>query len=576
VTVVRCAAALLLAALVLPASASAFAGRNGTIVSQGKASAQRHLLLREPTGGPVRTITTNGRPSRPAFSAAGVRIAYAARGHIWVAQADGSFQRQLTTGFFDADPAWSPLGDSIVYTSGPAGGRDLFTIGLDGSGLRRLTSSSADEVAPTWSSRNLIAFVRITDGGDGDLWRTTPHGGARRLTKGPADDRDPAWSPDGRRIAFTRQVNGRREVYLANQLGHHVRRIRKLPGPASSPVFSPDGRWIAFLMPNRAKSNKNGIWRMRTNGKGLRQVAKPSTAAKAIDWQPQPGDPVVGAAGDIACDPSSRFNNDGFGFSLWCHQLSTSDELLKMDLASVFMLGDGQYEDSTLPKIMQSFDPTWGRLKPIMHPVIGNHEYLDPGAAGYFDYFNGPGQANGPAGARSEGWYSLDIGTWHVVVLNSNCDIVSCAPGGPEEQWLRADLAAHPARCTLALMHHPPVASGTSDEGEGASPMVTPLWQALYDGGADVILSGHEHAYERFAPLNPQGQPDPARGMRLFIVGTGGKNLGSSHSIRVGSETRQGVSFGVIQLALHPTSYDWRFVPDTPGGFTDAGSSPCH
>jgi 3',5'-cyclic AMP phosphodiesterase CpdA len=162
------------------------------------------------------------------------------------------------------------------------------------------------------------------------------------------------------------------------------------------------------------------------------------------------------------------------------------------------------------------------------------------------------------------------------VALNSNCDRVSCAAGGPQEQWLRADLAAHPTACTLAVMHHPLISSGESDEGEGTTPAVAPLWQALYDANADLVYSGHDHAYERFAPLNPQAQVDPARGLRMLMTGTGGKNLQTPVAIRPGSEARQGQSFGVTQVVLHATSYDWRFVPDTPGGFTDAGTGACH
>jgi hypothetical protein len=339
-------------------------------------------------------------------------------------------------------------------------------------------------------------------------------------------------------------------------------------------VFSPDGRWIAFAMGRRA--TRRGIWVMRTNGKRLRQIASNSTGARAIDWQPKPGDPVIAGAGDIACDPSSAFYNDGYGSSGACHQRYTADEMLKMDLAAVFMLGDAQYEDGTPDKFSQSFGPTWGRLKPIMHPVIGNHEYFDPAATGYWDFFNGVGRPTGPAGTRGEGWYSLDIGAWHVVALNSNCDQVSCAAGGPQEQWLRADLAAHPAACTIAVMHHPLVSSGESDEGEGSTPAVQPLWQALYDNNADLVYSGHDHAYERFAPLNPQAQVDPVRGIRMLLTGTGGKNLQAPISIRPGSEVRQGTSFGVTTVTLHPTGYDWRFVPDTAGGFTDAGTGACH
>jgi hypothetical protein len=569
----RVVAAALLAALLLPAQAGAFAGLDGAIAIDGKAGAHRLLTLRNADGTPLRTITAPGRPTRPVFSAAGKRIAYAVGGGIWVAQADGSFQRQLVAGYKAADPAWSPLGDTLAFTSGPAGARDIYAIGLDGNNLRRLTKQPADETSPAWSSLGNLAFVRVTDAGDGDLWRINATGGTRHLTRGPLDDRDPAWSPDGRRIAFTRAGPEHRDVYIADSLGHHVRKVRSLPRAASSPVFSPDGRRIAFVM---GRTGRRAVWVMRTNGKQLRRLVNGSVDARALDWQPQPGDPVVAGAGDIACDPSGVLWNDGYGTTTWCHQRYTSDELLRMDLDSVLMLGDAQYEDGVAAKFAVGFDPSWGRLKPLMHPAIGNHEYYDPTASGYWDYFDGPGQSSGPAGQRGEGWYSFDTGTWHVVVLNSNCDRVSCDAGGPQEQWLRADLAAHPAACTLAVMHHPLVSSGESDEGEGATSAVTPLWQALYDAGADVVLSGHAHLYERFGPRNPQGQLDSARGLRMFIVGTGGKNLQPPDMIRPGSEARQAQSFGVIRLALHPTSYDWQFVPDSAGGYTDAGSAPCH
>src|SRR5439155_19385827 len=166
------------------------------------------------SGKNLRTLTVDGRPSRPAFSAAGMRIAYAAGGRIWVMQSDGAMQRQVTNGFFDADPAWSPLGDALVFTSGLAGGRDLYTIGLDGTGLRRLTTNPADDLAPAWSARNEIAFVRVSPNGDGDIWRISPGGGdARPMTAGPGDDADPAWSPDGRRIVFTRDG----AIFVANR-----------------------------------------------------------------------------------------------------------------------------------------------------------------------------------------------------------------------------------------------------------------------------------------------------------------------------------------------------------------------
>jgi hypothetical protein len=465
----------------------------------------------------------------------------------------------------------------VAYTSGLTGSRDIVAIGLDGNNQRRLTSKPADETSPAWSTRNAVAFVRETDAGDGDIWSVGANGGERRLTGGGADDRDPTWSPDGRWVAFARDARGRRDIYVANDRGHRLRKLRSLPGTASTPVWSPDGRWIAFAM---GKRGKRGIYVMRSNGKRLRRVAGGRADARALDWQARPGDPVIAAAGDVACDPSSPYWRDGYGSGVACHELATSDLMLRMDLSAVFMLGDGQYEDGSLDKFRMSYDPTWGRLKALTRPVIGNHEYGTPGAAGYFDYFNGAGKLDGPAGRRGEAWYSFDIGAWHVVALNSNCSEVSCAPGSPQDRWLRADLAAHPARCTAALIHHPLVTSGEGDttaNGEPAStPAVQPLWQALYEANADLVLSGHDHTYERFAPLDPNGAVDPARGMREIVSGAGGKNVQAAVAIRPGSEVRNATSLGVARITFHPTGYDWQFVPDTPGGFTDAGSGACH
>jgi Tol biopolymer transport system component len=571
----RAALLALLSLLVTAAPASAFSGRNGALTYEGRASAANLLYVRNADGSGLHLLRAPGRPSRPSFSPLGRRIAFAAKGEIWVMQADGRMVRQLTSSYLasDGDPAWSPRGDALVYSSGPAGARDIFTVGADGVGLRRLTSQAVDEGSPAWSARDAIAFVRHTGAGDGDLWSMGPTGaGARRLTGGPADDREPAWSPDGRRVVFTRgTARGHRDLFVADAAGRHLHRLKALPLPASTPVYSPNGRWIAFAM---GRSKRRGIWLIRPNGKGLRQVIKNGTDARALDWQVRPGDPIVAGAGDIACDPAYPAFASGFGDeSGSCHQRATSNQLLRMDLDAVLMLGDMQYEDGTAPKIQASYAPSWGRLKDITRPVVGNHEYVDPGAGAYYDYFNGAGQQTGPAGDRTQGWYSFDLGSWHVVVLNSNCRFVSCAAGGPQDTWLRADLAAHPATCTLGLMHHPLYSSGRSDE--AATPEVAALWQALYDGNADLVLDGHDHAYERFAPQNAAGVRDPLRGLREIIVGTGGKTLQGTFALRPNSELR-GRAFGVIRLGLHARGYDWQFIPDRVGAFTDRGAGSCH
>jgi 3',5'-cyclic AMP phosphodiesterase CpdA len=202
-------------------------------------------------------------------------------------------------------------------------------------------------------------------------------------------------------------------------------------------------------------------------------------------------------------------------------------------------------------------------------PAPGNHEYYTSGASGYFGYF---GSA---AGDSSLGYYSYDLGQWHVVVLNTNdqCKYVSCSAGSEQEKWLQADLAAHPAQCTLAYFHYPLFTSGNYAPGIST---VRPLWDDLYSGGADVVLNGHDHLYERFAPQTPSGAEDQARGIREFVVGTGGAEHYGIKAVQPHSEVRNTDTFGVLKLTLHASSYDWQFVPEANKTFTDSGSTSCH
>lgn len=234
----------------------------------------------------------------------------------------------------------------------------------------------------------------------------------------------------------------------------------------------------------------------------------------------------------------------------------------------VATLGDNAYSSGSDAEFANCYGPTWGRHKDRTRPAAGNHDYHTPGAAGYFNYF---GSA---AGDPYRGYYSYDYGAWHIVVLNSNCAPAGgCDVGSSQEQWLRADLAASPAFCTLAYWHHPLFSSGE----HGGNPTFVPFWQALYDYGAEVVLVGHDHDYERFAPQTADGAVDPRRGIREFVVGTGG----GSHYLfarppEPNSEVRNDHTFGVLQLALHTASYDWEFIPIEGQTFTDAGSAPCH
>jgi Tol biopolymer transport system component len=575
-------------ALAAPASAgAAFRGTNGEIAYEGRASAAGAILLAAHGGGGARRLTAPGTPADPAFSPLGRRIAFGSRTEIWVMFEDGTSVRQVTVGPEPARaPTWSPDATAIAYARGYAGDRDLYSVGADGNGARQLTTGGHDDWAPAWGPSGAIAFVR-----DGDVYLKAPGRRARPLTTGGADDRDPTWSPDGRRIAFTRLAErapvprtrkGKkrrprlRELWVMRAGGGHARRLKQLPADVSSPAWSPDGRSIAFAM---GRDGRRGLYTLRTTGTRLRQVVSRAADPRAVDWQPRGRDPVIRAAGDIACDPGLTRYGTGLGTRDACHMLETSDLLLKMDLSAVIPLGDLQYEDGTLDKFQRSYDPSWGRLKAQTHPAVGNHEYRTPGATGYFDYFNGPGVFDGPAGARDKGYYSYDLGAWHVVTLNSQCSHPAadnpykgdCAAGSPQEHWLRADLAAHPAACTLAVWHHPWFSAGLA----GVNDRVRPLFQALYDYGVDVLLTGHDHGYERFAPMDPSFNRDPERGVRQFVVGTGGKNEEMHRYPQPNSEVRGEGSFGVLEMTLRPSAYTWEFKRSS-GSFADSGANACH
>jgi hypothetical protein len=274
---------------------------------------------------------------------------------------------------------------------------------------------------------------------------------------------------------------------------------------------------------------------------------------------------VIAAAGDIVCGTGSRGNA--------CRDRQTADLLREIEPDVVLPLGDLQYETGTYPDFINFYDVTWGKMAPISRPVPGNHEYESPNARPYFDYFNGLSAFTGPAGDRDKGFYSYNLGEWHLIALNSECArIGGCGPGSPQGNFLKADLAANRRTCTLAYWHHPLFSSGQN----GNNGHMLPTWQILYDAGVDVVLNGHDHSYERFAPQNPATRADPDRGIRQLVVGTGGRNLTPFPTIQPNSEVRDNTSFGVLRMRLHSTSYDWRFLSITGMSLADQGAGVCH
>jgi hypothetical protein len=303
---------------------------------------------------------------------------------------------------------------------------------------------------------------------------------------------------------------------------------------------------------------------------------------------------TIAAAGDIACDPAGSFYNGGNGEQHACAEKATAALLARIPhLAAVLPLGDTQYECGDTAAYARSYGPTWGRFKAISHPTIGNHEYgrscSRDNPAPYFRYFGST------AGTPHKAWYSYDLGAWHLIALDSECTYGSgvsrvggCGAGSREERWLRRDLASHRNRCTLAYWHEPRFSSGE----HGDAQQMATIWNDLVAAHADIVLSGHNHDYERFQPIGatPQSNDlyqspnlDPS-GIREFVVGTGGKNHYAFRPPHVDANTqplrgevvRNYKTFGVLELKLEPTGYRWRFKPIQGYGFTDSGSGTCH
>jgi hypothetical protein len=280
-----------------------------------------------------------------------------------------------------------------------------------------------------------------------------------------------------------------------------------------------------------------------------------------VGWSQAKGDaakadPVLVGAGDIAS----------------CDNLAGAEataRLIENIPGTVFAAGDLAYPDGSDDQFAKCYGPTWGRFKDRTRPAAGNHEYHSDGASGYARYFGAA------AGDPKRAYYSYDLGAWHIIVLNSECgEVGGCDAASPQGQWLRQDLAQHPVACTLAYFHKPLFSSGAK---HGNDPAIKPIWQALYDANADVVINGHDHDYERFAPQDPVGNADSKHGIREFVVGSGGKNSHRSFDKpKPNSEIRNADTFGVLKLTLHSSGYDWEFVPEAGKSFHDSGSGACH
>jgi hypothetical protein len=367
-------------------------------------------------------------------------------------------------------------------------------------------------------------------------------------------------------IATTRAVAGARVRVRGSGLRRRVTILARVGGArAGSARASRRGRLALMAV---VPAVRVGAHPLTLRGRGVSVRLPFSVLADPTTPPPPPPPPnpppppspppVVAAAGDIACPPSQAT------MPTRCHQASTAAAAAALNPAAVLALGDTQYE-SGAPAEYAAYNASWGQFNPIVFPVPGDEEYTTAGAAGYFGYFGAR------AGDPALGYYSYDLGAWHVIALNSVACNMSCAA---QTSWLMADLAAHPAQCTLAYWHSPRFTSGTPAQ----ATYTGAFWDALYAAGAEVVLGGNSHTYERFAPQSPARVPDPTRGIREFVVGTGGHDTeqGWGTMVRDNSEVRNSTTFGVLALTLRPGGYDWRFVPEAGAAFTDSGSGACH
>jgi alkaline phosphatase len=328
--------------------------------------------------------------------------------------------------------------------------------------------------------------------------------------------------------------------------------------PAASSV--PSAEAIVSPTPTRSSPTATPASEPSATGSPSASADASSDASGSPSSSAPPGtDPILVGAGDIAtCDGQE--------------DEATADLLASIvdgaeGPVSVFTAGDNVYPEGTTETYRDCFDPSWGRLHDVLRPAPGNHDWESGTLDAYRAYF-------GDAARNDAGdpWYAYTFGTWQVIVLDSDCaSVEGCGPDSTQGQWLAQTLAASSARCSIAIWHHPRFSSGS----HGDDPTLAPFWDALHAAGVDVVVNGHDHDYERFAPQDPAGREDREGGIREFVVGTGGHDLTPFQTTAANSELRASLVPGVLELTLRDGSYDWRFVP-IEGDFSDAGTAFCH
>jgi Big-like domain-containing protein/calcineurin-like phosphoesterase family protein len=319
---------------------------------------------------------------------------------------------------------------------------------------------------------------------------------------------------------------------------------------AGNPLSGRPVTWTSSRSSVAGVSGTGFVTALDTGTTTITAASEGRTAAMAVMVEPVPAAAsVLVGAGDIASCPDTG--------------AAATAALLDTIAGVVFTAGDNAYPSGAPSDYANCYAPTWGRQKARTLPTPGNHEYETSQAAGYFGYFGAA------AGDPQMGYYSYDLGDWHIIVLNVEIDV---SAGSPQEQWLRADLAATSKRCKLAYWHQPRFSSGST---HGSFTFVQPLWQAMYDHHGAIVVSAHEHNYERFAPQTPAGDADSVNGIREFVVGTGGDSHYSFGPPLPNSQVRNNTTFGVLKLTLNPGVYTWQFIPVAGRTFQDSGSGSC-